>query len=51
MMISPEGYIESYKNKPYRELLTVLDKLLDEIRAFEDHTYNSELEMILPILK
>lgn len=48
MMISPEGYIESYKNKPYRELLTVRDKLLDEIRAFEDHTYNPELEMIHP---
>ena len=48
MMISPDGYIEGYKNKPYKELLTVRDKLLEEIRAFEDHTYNPELEMIHP---
>ncbi len=49
MMISPDGYIEGYKNKPYKELLTVRDKLLEETRAFEDHTYNPELEMILYI--
>lgn len=48
MMISPDGYIEGYKNKPYKELLTVRDKLLEEIRAFEDHTYNPQLEMIHP---
>jgi len=49
MMISPDGYIEGYKNKPYKELLTIRDKLLEETRAFEDHTYNPELEMILYI--
>lgn len=48
MMISPEGYIGNYKNKPYKELLTVRDKLLEKIRAFKEHTYNPELDMIHP---
>ncbi|MBE6027509.1 MAG: hypothetical protein E7227_02750 [Clostridiales bacterium] len=35
MMISPEGFIEEYKNKSYIELVKVRDELLKEIRGFE----------------
>ena len=48
MMISPEGFIESHKNKSYKELLPIRDKLMKEIRAFERRTYDPELEMISP---
>lgn len=48
MMISPEGFIEAYKNKSYKELLPVRDELIEDIRAFENQTYDSELSMICP---
>lgn len=48
MMISPEVYIEKYRNKPYDELLLERDALLDEIRAFEKKAYDPELDMIHP---
>jgi len=48
MMISPQSFVESYKNKSYKELLPVRDKLMKEIRAFERRTYNPELVMISP---
>ena len=48
MMISPEGFIEEYKNKSYAELLLIRDELLEEIQAFESHTYNPEMDMFDP---
>ena len=48
MMISPDVYVEGYRNKSYKELLMVRDELLKEIRAFENHTYSSVFEMIHP---
>ncbi len=48
MMISPEMFIEEYKNKSYAELLPIRDELLEEIRAFENRTYNSEMNMVHP---
>ena len=35
MMISPEGYVNLYKSKTYKELLKVRDELIDEIKDFE----------------
>lgn len=48
MMISPEGFIEGYRNKTYKELLRVRDELMMEIRAFEEHTYDPELDLWNP---
>ena len=48
MMISPNGFIESYKNKSYKELLPVRDELMQEICMFENHSYDSELIMMRP---
>ena len=48
MMISPESFIEHHKNKSYSELLPIRDELLDEIRAFENHSYDPELDLIDP---
>ena len=48
MMISPEEFIEEYKNKSYAELLPIRDELLEEIRAFENHTYDPEMDMFHP---
>ena len=48
MMISPNGFIESYKNKSYKELLPVRDELMQEIWTFENHSYDSELIMMHP---
>ena len=42
MMISPDCFIEQYSNKSYAELLTVRDKLFNDIRAFEKHDYETE---------
>ena len=35
MMISPELFIEQYKNKTYAELLEVRDELICSIKLFE----------------
>lgn len=48
MMISPEGFIEEYKNKSYAELLLVRDELLDNIQAFEKQDYDKKQEFISP---
>lgn len=48
MMISPNGFIESYKNKSYKELLPVRDELMKDIQAFENHSYDPKLNMIHP---
>ena len=48
MMISPNGFIESYKNKSYKELLPIRDELMQEIWTFENHSYDSELIMMHP---
>ena len=48
MMISPEGFIEMHSNKSYSELLPIREKLIDEIRAFENHSYDPELDLISP---
>ena len=47
-MISPEGFIAEHRNEPYKELLLVRDALLEEIRAFETHTYDPVLDMVDP---
>ena len=48
MMISPEGFVEEYKDKPYKELLPVRDELIEEIRAFENRAYDPKLDMVIP---
>ena len=48
MMISPQSFVESYKNKSYKELLSVRDKLMKEIRAFERRTFDPELMLRRP---
>ena len=48
MMISPEMYVEELKSKTYHELLQERDELIEEIRAFENHTYDPKLDTILP---
>ncbi len=48
MMMSPERFIEEHKNKSYTELLSVRDRLFEEIRAFENHTYNPKMDMFDP---
>lgn len=48
MMISPEGYMEELREKSYRDLLSIREELLDEIRAFESRSYDPELDMIKP---
>ena len=37
MMISPEGFIEEYKNMSYLELHQVRENLIKELHAFEGH--------------
>ena len=48
MMISPEMFVDNYKNASYAELLKVRDELIDEIHAFENHSYDPRLDYILP---
>ena len=48
MMIKPEDFIEGYKNKSYKSLLSVRDELLAEIRAFENKTNYSVIGMSDP---
>lgn len=47
MMISPDGFINSYKNKSYKELLPVRDKLIREIRKFEKNSHELENDIIM----
>lgn len=44
MMISPESFVEVHKNKTYAELISVRDELLEEIYAFENHSYDHEMD-------
>ena len=46
MMISPLNYIDNLKDKTYEELLVERDRLLDEIKSFEQ----SSNETIIPIV-
>lgn len=48
MMISPETFIEEYKDKSYIELIKVRDELLEEIRRFENKGQDSMGFMISP---
>ena len=48
MMISPELYIEQYKNLTYKELLVVRDELIDDIHKFENGDIPKEAKMIMP---
>ncbi len=34
-MISPEAFVENFKDMPYEELLPMRDELIDDIRDFE----------------
>ena len=42
MMISPDGFIEQYKDKSYAELLLVRDDLFNDILAFEKHDFEPD---------
>ena len=46
MMISPESFIKEYENLPYSELLPVRDELIEAVRAFEEHSYDPEEELV-----
>lgn len=48
MMVSPEWFIEELKDKKYKELLIVRDKLIESIREFETKSYDPELNLICP---
>lgn len=48
MMISPISFINERKNLSYEELLLERDKLIEDIRAFENHSYDPELDLIQP---
>ena len=49
MMISPEGFIDEYRDKPYKELLPVRDELIEAIREFEaDTNHTGEGWNIMP---
>jgi len=46
MMISPESYIESVKNKSYDDLLKERDSLIKEILNFEKDEYQTDFEYV-----
>ncbi len=48
MMQSPSSFIEDCKSCSYRELLKLRDELEAEVRAFEEHTYDPEMDLIKP---
>ena len=48
MMISPESFIKEYENLPYSELLPVRDELIEAVKAFEEHSYGPEEELVHP---
>lgn len=47
MMISPDGFIDEYRDKKYEELLPVRDELIEEIRAFENDTERNGKEWMI----
>ena len=48
MMISPDWYVEDKKDKKYKELLVERDKLLKEIKDFENNNIPEKDYMIDP---
>ena len=48
MMVSPESFIKEYENMSYSELLPVRDELIEAVRAFEEHAYDPEEELVHP---
>ncbi len=36
-MISPEAYVDEYKDMSYEELLPIRDELIEDIKDFEKH--------------
>ena len=48
MMISPEMFIEMYKDKKYKELLPIRDELIQDIRDFEEEAYDPKEALIDP---
>lgn len=48
MMISPEMFVEMYKDKKYKELLPIRDELIQAIRDFEEETYDPKEALIDP---
>ena len=48
MMMSPQTFVNQYKDMSYKELLSIRDEMLEEIRAFEAEPYNPAEDMIDP---
>jgi len=49
MMVSPQGFLEGYKNASYFELIKLKDELVESITEFEtDYDMNSAGERIHP---
>ena len=48
MMRSPESFIEDYQNSSYHDLLRLRDELQAKILAFENHSYDPEMDLIKP---
>jgi len=48
MMVSPEVFIDEYREKTYTELVAVRDKLISEIKDFEMNKDNKNELMIMP---
>lgn len=48
MMISPEGFISEYEDKPYKELLPVKDILIHDILRFEENKIDTKEGMLNP---
>ena len=48
MMISPDSYIDEFKNKKYKELVVEKNKLLKEISDFENNNIPEESYNINP---
>ncbi len=36
-MLSPNAFVDEYRDMPYEELLPIRDELIEEIRDFEKH--------------
>ncbi len=49
MMISPDMFVELYKDKKYEDLLIIRDELFNDIRAFETKTYDPEMDNTCPL--
>ncbi|MBR3263240.1 MAG: hypothetical protein IKF93_09030 [Lachnospiraceae bacterium] len=48
MMMSPQTFVNQYKEMSYKELLLVRDEMLEEIHAFEAESYKPAEDMIDP---